>query len=155
MSLETDLQELRITALEISDFLEAPKDTTVREVVTHMRDENIPCALIVNEGKLVGIFTDKDVMHKVMGLPEVWDRPISELMTENPKTVASSSSAAEALQLMNEAGVRNMPVLNSDGSVLGNIGQKSFVRYLSDKFHMHIYNQPPAPDQHTKTRHGA
>lgn len=155
MSLETDLQDISVTALEIRNWLGIARDTTVEDAVRKMRDERTYCALILEEGRLVGIFTDTDVLNKVLGHPENWKKPVAEVMTAQPQTVSNTSTAAEALNLLNTHTFRNLPVVDSAGQVVGNVGQESFIRYLSDRFHMHVYNQPPEFGRYAKTRHGA
>lgn len=155
MSLESELGEIRVTALEIGQWIGVQKDTTVADTVGRMRDEKTNCALVQDGKKLVGIFTDHDVFTKVLGQADTWQKPVSEIMTANPKTVSRDSGAAAALEVMDGNRIRNVPIVDANGEVVGNIDQQSFVRYLSDRFHMHVYNQPPEPDQYARTRHGA
>lgn len=146
MGLKGELEQVLVTDLEMSHWISVSKDATVKQAVTKMRNERIRCALVVEEEKLVGIFTDRDVLSQVIGRPEVWDKPISEAMTANPKTVTTAATASEALDLMVKNGIRNLPVLNDKGGIAGSLGQRSVVRYLSDRFQVQVARNIPGAE---------
>ncbi len=155
MSLENDLRNVSIAALEIGNWIGVAAGTTVADTVRRMRDEKTNCALIKEGEKLIGIFTDHDVLHKVLGHSEVWQQPVESLMTADPKSIRPEDGPGAALSLMDGNKIRNVPVVDREGKVMGNVAQQTFVRYLSDRFHTHVYNQPPEFEQYTRTRHGA
>ncbi len=100
---------------------------------------------MLRDGRLVGIFTDRDILRKVVEHPETWDQPIATVMTPNPRTLDEKATAAEALALMNQLHVRNVPVVRSNGEVVGNFTPYAIVRFLADTFPVTIYNRPPTP----------
>lgn len=146
MGLEGELKQVPVTNLEMSHWISVSKEATVKEVVQQMRDERIRCALITEEGKLAGIFTDRDVLDQVVGKPDNWVKPIGEVMTRSPKSVPTTATASQALNTMVESGIRNLPVVDQNGMVAGNLGQRSVVRYLSDRFQLQVANNIPGTE---------
>src|SRR5258708_5212629 len=90
---------------------------TVREAVDIMAKRKFGAVPIVDNDRLVGIFTERDVIARVMAArkdPET--TPLSDVMTASPDTVKSSDSVLHALELMNGRGYRHLPVV--DGAQL-------------------------------------
>lgn len=155
MTLEQDLQTEQVIHLDLSEYTVVESDTPVREVVNQMRTDDRNCALVVENGKLVGIFTDRDVLRKVVDAPETWERPIRELMTPAPKTVAPNAAVREALDLMHTGHFRNVPAVDEAGHVVGNLTHYSVICFLADRFPEEIYNLPPEPERFPHARDGA
>jgi CBS domain-containing protein len=156
MTLELDLQQELVSHLDLNNFTTVGIGTSVRSTVEKMRAEDQHCAIIVDdEGVLVGIFTDRDILRKVVDTRETWDLPIDDVMTPSPLTVNGTSRADMALALMDFKHFRNVPVVDSNGKVIGNLTHYAIIKYLSDRFPESVYNLPPNPKQVTKKRNGA
>ncbi|HKS30518.1 MAG TPA: CBS domain-containing protein [Pyrinomonadaceae bacterium] len=111
--MEDDLRGL----LEDAPALRVGSDTPAREVVRRMKEGATSCALVVDSGKLSGIFTEHDVLRKLAGGEAVKiDTPISELMTSHPDVLKETDSIASALNKMAVGRYRNVPVETADGS---------------------------------------
>jgi arabinose-5-phosphate isomerase len=96
---------------------------TVREAlaqVTSVPDLRAGAALVVDEaGVMVGIFTDGDLKRHVQRDAAVLDRPVSEVMTREPKTVRADTLVAEAQKLMKVYRIDEVPVVDDAGRPLG------------------------------------
>lgn len=155
MSIERDLHVEQVMHLDLSEYTLVDSTTPVREVVARMRAQGHNCAFVVDNDRLVGIFTDRDVLHKVVDAPETWNRPISAVMTPHPKTVAPDASVGTALQLMHEGHFRNVPAVDTSGRIIGNLTYYSIAHFLAERFPEEIYNLPPDPEQVPRSRDGA
>ncbi|MBN1217824.1 MAG: CBS domain-containing protein [Anaerolineae bacterium] len=148
MSPERDLQWEQVGQFDLKNFTTVEIGTSVKTTITKMRQENQHCAIILDKGSLAGIFTDRDILRKVVDSRESWDLPIDDVMTPAPLTVQIKDRADLALALMDFKHFRNVPVLDDDGKVMGNITHYAIIKYLSDRFPTNsIYNPPPNPDQ--------
>jgi len=90
----------------------ASLDARVEQDATHASQ-----ALVIDDGKLVGIFTERDVLNKLTGkdaLPPT--TAIRELMSPNPETLRETDSVATALNKMSMGRYRHIPVLKADGT---------------------------------------
>lgn len=155
MSLENTLQQEQVIHLDLNKFTSVARGTSVRDTIEKMRVASHHCAIILDNKTLVGIFTDRDILRKVVDAPEIWDHPIEEVMTPAPITVNSSDAADKALALMDEKHFRNVPVVDDEGNVIGNLTHYAVIKYLADHFPESVYNLPPNPDQVTHRRDGA
>jgi len=155
MSLEQELKSEKVTHLDLTEFCVTIQETAVQDVVTLMRSQKCNVCLVVDEDrKLVGIFTDRDVLRKVAGSPQVLTQPVHTLMTAQPITISPETSAAEALWLMDERGIRNLPVVNIDGTVLGDMNYMAIINYLAARYPKEVLNRPPRPDQFPRRAEG-
>ena len=78
------------------------------------------CASIVDKrGRLAGIFTDGDLRRHVETTPDLARRPIREVMTAHPKTIAPERLAVEALRLLQQYQIDELPVVDARGRPLG------------------------------------
>ena len=155
MSLEQDLHHEQVIHLDLTGFTEVEQTVSVGETVEKMRQADHHCAFITDNGILKGIFTDRDILRRVVDSPGVWTQPIETVMTKSPLTVKTTDSAAKALALMDDHHFRNVPVTDAQGVVKGNLTHYAIIKYLSDRFPESVYNLPPDPDQVTGKRIGA
>ena len=94
-------------------------DVTVRHAARIMAERHIGAILITENGRLEGIFTERDVLNRVVAPgkdPETVK--IGEVMTRNPDTVSPDASALDTLILMQSKGYRHLPVLDG-GELVG------------------------------------
>lgn len=104
---------------------------SVREVLQLLVERSIGCVLVVEEGRLAGIFTERDAIVRVGAAVErVGDRPVADFMTPNPETVDAEAQIAYALQKMDVGGYRHLPVM-SGGRVVGVISIRDILQYLA------------------------
>lgn len=94
-------------------------DITVDEAVKKMCEHKVSSLLIMQKNKLIGIFTERDLLRKVVAEKlDSGKTKISKVMTENVFTIESSRTLCHALYLMKTHGFRHIPVMH-DGKVLG------------------------------------
>lgn len=98
-------------------FLEP--ENSVADAVALMSEQHIGAVMVVRSGGLVGIFTERDVVTRVVHPGRDPQRtPLGEVMTEKPKTIAPRTTAGEALELMSRLGCRHLPVVD-DHEIVG------------------------------------
>ena len=92
-----------------------PPSATVRDAARIMTERHIGAVLVAVDGRLQGIFTERDVLARVVAVgldPD--DTVLGRVMTPNPDTVTPNDTALEALRKMGEHGYRHLPVVDSD-----------------------------------------
>jgi len=91
-----------------------------------MVEQRIGAILIIEEGKLRGIFTERDALCRVMAqCRDPGMTPLSGVMTSNPKAVSPDTRATEALLMMHDGGFRHLPVVQ-EGTVIGIVSLRDF-----------------------------
>jgi CBS domain-containing protein len=129
-------------------------DQTISEAVAAMRAHSHGSAMICLGGKLVGIFTERDLMRHLAAGKDL-DEPVSSVMTADPRTVALDDALMTVIQLMDEGGYRRLPVVNASGSPVGIVDVKSVVHFLVEHFPKAVYNQAPRALLTARDREGA
>jgi signal-transduction protein with cAMP-binding, CBS, and nucleotidyltransferase domain len=100
------------------------------EAVRRMHDNGTDCVLVVDDGRLVGIFTDRDAVLKVAGRP-LKARPIAGLMTRDPVVLRHDDTVAVAIHKMAVGGFRHIPIVE-DGRPTGLVSARDVFRHLSE-----------------------
>jgi CBS domain-containing protein len=95
-------------------------DDSVKSAIDLMRERDIGAVLVVDGRKLVGIFTERDCLHKVSAA-EINPRetPVRTVMTEKVRFVTADLEVSQGLALMTERFFRHLPVLDEDQNILG------------------------------------
>jgi CBS domain-containing protein len=120
---------------------------TVGEAVERMRAERVGCLLVVRGGRLVGIFTERDLLARVLAVGRPLTDPVAAVMTPDPVTVSPKDSIRTAVKRMQAGGYRHLPVTDEDARPVGILSVKRVVHYLVEHFPHTVYNQPPDPNQ--------
>ncbi|MCZ2115701.1 MAG: CBS domain-containing protein [Anaerolineae bacterium] len=154
MNLRQELAAEQVRHLDLHSYCLVESGTTVRDTLDQMRAANGHSALIVRGKKLIGIFTERDVIRRVAGEPETLDGPIDAVMTPQPVTVLPDTLAADALWLMNDHHFRNLPVINRQGDVLGDMTYASIIQYLAARYPVEVLNRTLQPEQFPRKAEG-
>ena len=155
MKIEQSLRVLDVLALELQTPLLLDWTMSVGEVIRKMQDGSVGYALITENDRLAGIFTERDVLLSVLGNDVVLTEPVSEYMTPEPVCIGAGDPVGKAVLLMHEGGYRQIPVLDAEGQVAGCLRAKNIVEYLVNHFAQHVLNLPPDPEQIARTPEGA
>ncbi len=100
------------------------KDTTVKDTLVAITRAHAGAASVVDgDGCLVGFFTDGDFRRAVELYDDVLKQPVNIFMTKNPLTIKPGCLAAEALKLIKDKKIDELPVVGSDGRPLGIIDE--------------------------------
>ncbi|MGH9389835.1 MAG: CBS domain-containing protein [Vicinamibacteria bacterium] len=109
-------------------------ETTVFEAVRLMSDERVGAVAIVSDGKLSGIFTERDLMIRVvLEGRDPGATPVGEVMTAHCISAKNDMSMGEALQIMTERHFRHLPVVDENDRVLGLLSIRNLLHNRVDK----------------------
>ena len=149
------LQIIEVLAIELEAPLVLDGSNSVSATMQAMRDRRLGYALITDADKLVGIFTERDVLLSVLEEDKVLQQPVSRLMTPEPVCVHAVDTVWRVVTLMHEGGFRQIPVVDEKQQVLACVRHKDIAEYLVNHFAEHILNLPPDPEQLATTPEGA
>ena len=109
------------------DPLTLPPDATVREACRCMRDRRVGAVLVIeNDGRLAGIFTGRDAIHRVLAEDKsASETKLAEVMTRDPDAMPPGKTAIEVLRLMEDGRYRHMPVVDAS-KVVGIVSRYDF-----------------------------
>ena len=154
MDIEERIKAVEVVALGMDPPVVADASTTLRAVVRRMRDERSGCALLTRDGKLAGVFTERDLVLRVVGVEGALDQPVSDWMTPDPDRVRQQDPVDTAIRLMRRRGYRNVPVVDEADQVIGCVRHKDIVDYIAEVYPEQVLNLPPDPDQVILEREG-
>jgi CBS domain-containing protein len=127
------VMEDNLNRLDQEETIKVRPDTPVFEVVARMKAARSGCALVLDEDKLVGIFTEHDVLHRMFGdAASSRNTTVAELMTRDPETLRDTDSVATALNKMSLGRYRHLPVARQDGGY-SVTSITSVLKYLAKK----------------------
>jgi CBS domain-containing protein len=99
------------------EFLSVAPDTPALEVIRKMKDAGLGCALVLENGHIAGIFTERDLLNKLTGQTAIPDSTaVKELMSVNPEVLSETDSVAIAVNKMSMGRYRHIPIRKADGS---------------------------------------
>lgn len=109
------------------DPVALPPEATVKDACERMRDRRIGAVLIIEaDRRLVGIFTGRDAVHRVLAEGKNAARTtLAEVMTRDPDTMPPGNTAIEALRRMEDGRFRHLPIVD-DGKVVGIVSRFDF-----------------------------
>jgi CBS domain-containing protein len=134
--------------------LAASADESVGTVLQLLRAQRTGAVLICEGSKLVGIVTERDAL-KQMACGADFSKPVREIMSSPPATIASSATVGDAIRRMAEGNYRHLPIVDSELKPKGVLAVYGIVHYLVDHFPETVYNLPPDPKAAQRAREGA
>lgn len=114
---ESDLS-LPVSSIRFSRPQTVGPAATVGDAIEAMLQGSSGAVVVVDSGRIAGIFTERDVLKRVAGRPEVLSEPISEYMTPDPVVLRDDDMMAYALNKMGDGGFRHIPVTRG-GALIG------------------------------------
>lgn len=131
------------------------ESATVADAVEVLRAEQVGCLLVTRLGELTGIFTERDLLTRVLATAKPLSTKLANAMTRGPVAVAENDPIRTAVVRMQSGGYRHLPVVDEGNRPVGVLSAKRIVRYLVEHFPATIYNQPPDPQAYPSSPEGA
>src|SRR4051794_33136481 len=128
---------------------------SVADAVELMRQKKVGCILVCEQRRLVGVFTERDLMHRVLAVGKPLSTLIADCMTPEPVVVKWKDPIGLAVRMMEEGGYRHLPVVDEAGRPVGILSVKRIVHYLVEHFPATVYNLPPDGGATAPSREGA
>ncbi len=102
-------------------------EATVREAARLMQEEDVGIVPVVDQDRLVGLITDRDIAIRVVAEGRS-DARVREVMSENPKSMRPSDDVNDVLEMMGREKVRRVPITDDRGALVGIVAQADIVR---------------------------
>lgn len=129
--LQKHLLEDTVSCLPLAHPVSVSPHDPVSTAIAAMKQHRVGCALVVEGGKLVGIFTERDALLRLTEPGLDLDRiPMNQVMTQDPVTLREHDTLAATLHQMSLGGFRHLPVVAADGRPMGVVSVKDICRYI-------------------------
>ncbi len=112
------------------------RSASLAEAVALLKGHNVGCVLVTGHGgELAGIFTERDVLYRVVGLIDDFETiPVESLMTPQPTALKPSDPINRALHMMAIHGFRHVPLVDDDGCPVGIVSLRDIVQFMDENF---------------------
>jgi CBS domain-containing protein len=100
--------------------------------------------IVSDDGRVAGIFTERDLINRVFGEKIDMESPISQWMQPAVETLSPDACVGDAVRLMNEKSFRNIPLVRK-GELVGSISVFDIITYLAECYPKETMNLPPLP----------
>ena len=106
------------TLTESAECITCPQNMTVSAAARLMKQNHIGAIMVVEEDKLIGIFTERDALFRVVAEDrDLHTTQVADVMTRNPQSIHPDKQFAEALQLMHTGRFRHVPVVENGRAI--------------------------------------
>ena len=143
-----------IRALDPRPAVAVRETATIREAIQAMLAQGIGAVLVERDGRAVGIFTERDVLQRVVDAGVDQTRPVAEVMTPNPEALSLDDGIAFALNRMVLRGFRHVPILDSEGRPVAVVSQREVVSFIVSLLPGRVLNLPPDPGLEARSPDG-
>ncbi len=146
--LEGALLNDTVRLLAPSEPICLPPTATVHEAITKMLANRRAAVVIVDaEGRLIGIFTERDVLTRVAGQSRnVQGTTLAEVMTPDPEALSPQDRICFAVNRMNNAGYRTVPLVDAERRPIGIVTVSDVVKWLAEIFPEAVLNLRPGDE---------
>jgi CBS domain-containing protein len=142
-----------VRVLQTSDYVAVSPFTPLSQAIEAMKSDEGGCVIVSDDGRVAGIFTERDLLTKVIGQQVDLNSPISQWMHPTVETLSPDATVGDAVKLMNEKGFRNIPLIKK-GELIGLISVFDIITYLAECYPKATMNLPPLPAQVMDTVEG-
>ncbi len=156
--LESALAHTMLSEVVSQPVLTVSPSTTLADTIHLMQKERRSCVLIMENDRIAGIFTERDILMKVAAQPlDLLHTPVSGSMTADPFTLPADANVAFALNKMVLEGFRHIPLVDGAGRPTAVVSMRNVIEYLGEIYSREMLTVPPDPNQHHrfKDREGA
>ncbi len=148
------LQRETVASVGYRDLVSLGMDASLADAVQLMQEKAVGCVVVVEGESLRGIFTERDLVSRVLGKVDSLQLPLKNYMTPDPVTVRVDEPVHELLTRMYQGGMRHVPVIDADDRPIGMTSIKRAAHLLADHYPKAVLNVAPDPERYPKTREG-
>ena len=139
-------RDQKVSVLQTDDYVCISPFTPLGQAIEAMKSDEGGCAIVCEDGRVVGIFTERDLLTKIMGEDTDLNSPVSQWMQPEVETLSINATVGDAVRLMNEKSFRNIPLVD-DGMFVGSISVFDIITYLAECYPKTTMNLPPLSAQ--------
>lgn len=106
----------------------------VAEACRRMSEHRIGALLVVDDGRLVGIFSERDVVKRVVAVGlDPATTPVGKVCSSDVATVSEEADPATCARLIRDRGFRHLPVVDAEGRPVGILSARDFLQHIADE----------------------
>ena len=147
-TIEEILKETKIYQILRPKCVNSSPDISLQEALDLMHRERSGYIVIRDEHlRVLGLFTERDVLMKVMRPGVNLSEPLKKYMNTEFLALSKSDTVGAALNAMKKYNVRHVPLVDEMGQMTGVLSVRTIANFLSELFPTEVFNLPPKSDQ--------
>ena len=135
-----------VSLMQTDDYVCIQPSDPVSVAIEMMKKDEGGCAIVCEGDQVVGIFTERDLLTKIVGQDVDLNTPVRQWMSPIVATLTPAATIGDAVTIMNEKSYRNIPIVNN-GKLVGSISVFDVISYLAETYPKATMNLPPKTDQ--------
>lgn len=139
-------REDKVSQMQTDDYVCIAPSTPLCEAIEAMKKDEGGCAIVCEGERVIGIFTERDLLTKIVGEEINMQAPVSKWMSPVVSTLTPDATIGAAVSMMNEKSFRNIPLVK-DEQLVGSISVFDVIFYLAESYPKETMNLPPVTDQ--------
>ena len=154
-TIEDTLRETKIYQILRPKLVTAGPTITLQQALDLMHREKAGYIVIADEHlKVVGMFTEREVLMKVLRPGVRLDEPVSKYMRTDVHALSKADTVGTALDAMDKFSIRHVPLVDKFGQMNGVLSVRTIANFLSELFPTEVFNIPPRPQIHETVEGG-
>ncbi len=137
-------RDQKVSVLQTDDIVIVSPFTPLSQAIEAMKQDEGGCVIISDDGRIAGIFTERDLLARVWGENVDLESPIRDWMQPAVESLTPEATIGDAVRLMNERSFRNIPLV-MHGNLKGSISVFDIITYLAESYPKTTMNLPPLP----------
>jgi CBS domain-containing protein len=142
-----------VSLLETHDYVCVSPSAPLSEAIAQMKKDEGGCVIVCEDERVVGIFTERDLLNKIIGREVDLNGPVRDWMSPDVATLGPEATLGDAVRVMNRKGYRNIPLVQYD-RLIGSVSVFDVITYLAESYPKETMNLPPVPAQVMDTQEG-
>src|SRR5205085_8222285 len=102
----------KVSVLPTDDYVAVSRFTPLSQAIEAMKKDEGGCVIVLDDGRVAGIFTERDLLTKILDETTDLESPISQWMQPAVQTLSPEATVGDAVRLMNEKSFRNIPLVD-------------------------------------------
>jgi len=152
--IEELLKEKKIHEIINDKINQIHPDVSLKEAVRQMQTTRSRYVVLAENREVRGIFTEWDLVQKVLGKSVDYERPVREFMSPDPLVLSPGDAVGTAIDLMAKKKYYHVPLVDESGKLAGMLSVRTLVRFLAAYYPTEVYNLPPDPGQVSDSAEG-
>jgi CBS domain-containing protein len=148
------LKDKKISEIVNPRLIQAPPDISLQRAVEFMRENESAYIVVADNKRVVGMFTETDVIQKLADKDVDWKRPVRDFMTPDPQVLSVSDPVSRAVDLMAAHGFYHIPLIDDKKELVNVLSVRTLIRFLAEFYPGEVFNLPPNPHQVMSTEEG-
>lgn len=137
-----------ISALGLPPPISIGSDASVGAALSAVKRHGMGYVLVVDAaGRPIGMMSEREVLMKIVARDVKYDDGVDKYMSRELEPLTQSDHIARAVQMMNERGERNIPIVDGSGRAVAVLRTLDIIRFLAEAFPAQMLNLPPRPHQ--------